>query len=271
MKKLTLLATALMVAFGVNAQPYTVNNPIGEDGMYIVKWDCETGQFAASNNMEADETFVFAIDVTGHWLENWLKEPATAAGASRGVACNFWTGFGDVQGDVKRFVHIKDNVYGITVNLYQVMTSEEKVGAIVAGEPLSVDGMLFGFEYTADNPGAGWWMWGGNPEGNTLAEGSEHFFACAPYTGTKISEEFFADDFVEPIFGYGNEFAGYAAPCATPISDGIENIDAAEVVSVTYFDVLGNQLQEAPITGLYIKSSLLTNGQTVREKVWLQK
>ena len=59
---------SFVLAFFFCASMYvaqTLNNPIGSDGCYIVKWDCTTNSFASSNNFEADETFTFAVDITG--------------------------------------------------------------------------------------------------------------------------------------------------------------------------------------------------------------
>ena len=103
---------------------HTLNNPVGTDGRYIVKYDCAAGQFAAANDMELDETFVFAVDVTGTWLENWLKDTPTAEGASRGVAINKWTSRGDVNGDTNRLKRIDGNIWGMTVNYAQIATAD---------------------------------------------------------------------------------------------------------------------------------------------------
>jgi len=61
---------------------YRLNNPIGPDGYYIVKWDCERDTWAESNDMEFDETFVLAVDLTGTIYENWVKNPQTNGGVT---------------------------------------------------------------------------------------------------------------------------------------------------------------------------------------------
>ncbi len=79
MRKFTLTTiTFFSVLFGTFAQ--TLNNPKDADGYYIVKYDCAAGAFATSNNIEVDQTFTFAVDVTGTPWENWLKGTPTAAG-----------------------------------------------------------------------------------------------------------------------------------------------------------------------------------------------
>ena len=65
MKKFTLILAAALMSMGAMAQ-HTLSNPVGADGRYIVKYDCAADQFAAANDMEA-------VDVTGTWLEDFLK------------------------------------------------------------------------------------------------------------------------------------------------------------------------------------------------------
>ena len=224
MKKLTFFLAALMVAFGVSA--HTLNNPVGTDGRYIVKYDCEAGQFAAANDMEADETFVFAVDVKGTWLENWLKETPAAEGASRGVAINKWTSKGDVSGETNRMKQISGTIWGMTVNYAQIFSNPDVVAAEVLKKDtvLYIYAQLFGFEYTAENPGAGWWMWADQEVATTQADGSDCLFAFAPYTGTKSSPELYDDDYDDGDI-YGFHVTGYAAPC----------VDLGEVEGTEYY------------------------------------
>ena len=53
MKKFTFILAAALMSMGAMAQ-HTLNNPVGADGRYIVKYDCAADQFAAANDMEAD-------------------------------------------------------------------------------------------------------------------------------------------------------------------------------------------------------------------------
>ncbi|MBR1809514.1 MAG: hypothetical protein IJ776_09040 [Paludibacteraceae bacterium] len=265
MKKITFIIAAAMVALSASA--YTVNNPVGADGRYIVKYDCANGQFAAANDMEVDETFVFAVDVTGTWLEEWLKETPTAEGASRGVAFNNWTGYGDTNGDFRRLKQISGNIFGTTCNFKQLMVGEAAPEAVKTDSVTYVYGQLFGFEYTADNPGAGWWMWGSANEGETTqADGADCFFAFAPYTGTKTSEDLYADDYDNgDIFGF--QITGYAAPCVDAVT-AVEDINAnLQVVAVEYYNILGMRLNVAPENGVYVKTNVLENGKRVSEKI----
>lgn len=271
MKKLTLFIAAAMVALTASAE--TINNPVGADGRYIVKWDCATGAFAASNDFEVDETFVFAVDMTGTPYEAWLKETPTAAGATRSIAFNKWSSKGNFNGDCVRLKQISGNIYGATYNLYQQLIAEAKGETIMNDSVLYVYGQLFGFEYTEENPGAGWWLW---PEGtevgaNTQADGSDCFFAVLPYTGKKTSPEFYSDDYTG-FFEAHYQVPGVAAACVMETTD-IENIqtNVVEVVGVEYYNILGARLSEAPTTGMYVKTSILANGKRVSEKVLLNK
>jgi hypothetical protein len=214
------LATTTMMA-------YTLNNPVGTDGRYIVKYDCKAGAFAASNDMEADETFVFAVDLTGTWLAEWLKGTPTNAGASRGVAINNWTNYGDTNGDFRRLKQINGSIWGTTCNFAQLMVNPtEAPKATMKDSVVYVYAQFFGFEYTNDNPGVGWWMWDGNDVAESKADGSDCLFAFAKYTGTKTSPELYADDYPDGDI-YGFAIMGYAAPCVD-YSSGIENADVQE-------------------------------------------
>lgn len=258
MKKSMLLLAAAFVSF--SAAAHVINNPIGEDGRYIVKYDCATGQFAASNDMEVDETFTLAVDITGTWLEDFVKGTPLAEGATRGVAFNKWTSQGGaddgfLNGNCVRLKQIDGNIYGMTINLAQQVVNTEKLQSDVlkTDSVLYVYGQLFGFEFTADAPGAGWWMWEDQPIENTQVAGSDCFFAFPPYTGTKTSEEFYTDDFEESMFGFAEK--GYAAPCvlATALETGtvaprqsekfIENGQLYILHNGLKYNVLGTQVQ----------------------------
>lgn len=220
MKKFYVVLAAAFCSLTAFAQ-HTLNNPVGEDGRYIVKYDCEKGQFAAANDMEVDETFTFAVDVTGTWLETFLKGTPTAEGASRGLAVNKWTNYGDVNGETNRMKQINGNIWGMTVNYAQIFSNAEVLANDILKKDtiVMVEAQIFGFEYTATEAGAGWWMWEDQPIATTVAPGSDVLFAFLPYTGTKTSPEFFGDDFEEGIYGFGEK--GYAAPCvlATALED----------------------------------------------------
>ena len=219
MKKFTFVLAAALVS--LSAAAYELNNPVGADGRYIVKYDCSKGAFADANDMEVDETFTFAVDIKGTWLEDYVKGTPTVEGATRGIAINKWTSKGDVNGETNRLKQISGTIYGMTVNYAQIFTDKDKLAAEVTKTDsiLYIYGQVFGFEFTADESGAMWWQWNGGNVESTQAPGSDCLFAFAKYTGTKTSEEFYGSDFDEPMFGFDEK--GYAAPCvlATAIED----------------------------------------------------
>ena len=242
MKKFTFILAAALMSMGAMAQ-HTLNNPVGADGRYIVKYDCQADQFAAANDMEADETFTFAVDVTGTWLEDFLKGTPVAEGASRGLAINKWTSKGDVSGETNRMKQIKGNIWGMTVNYAQIFVNQDVLASDVlkADSVLYIYGQIFGFEYTADNPGAGWWMWENQEVNTTQAPGSDCLFAFLPYTGTKTSSEFFADDYEDGI--YGSDQKGFAAPCVdavTAVEDVVIKTQGAKIIENGQLYILHN-------------------------------
>ena len=146
MKKLTLLSAALLAGglWCANAQ---LNNPVGEDGYYIVRWDCANDTWAAANDFEVDETFTIAVDVTGTPLETWLKGTCTDhVGATRAIAINRWSNMGDFgTGDCNRLKQIKGNIYGATYNFAQL----GELGTF--GISLTCEGAETLQKFTADN------------------------------------------------------------------------------------------------------------------------
>jgi len=268
-KKFTLfVATFLLVVLGVNAQ--TLNNPKDADGYYIVKWDCENDTWAASNDFEVDETFTFAVDVTGTPFEDWLKATPTADGATRSLAINRWTGFGNVNGDSNRLKKIRGNIYGATWNLAQLATDMDLSLATVEGTQTYVFGQVFGFEYTSDNPGAGWWMW---PDGMDVTAidagvGDGAIFRTAPYTGTKTGDVFYNDDYPGLFDASYGSVQGYTLACA--VSTGIQTIQSSNtpIVGHEYYNFQGQKLSQEPQTGLFIDKAIKADGTTVSTKVF---
>lgn len=235
MKKIFTFVALVAMAMVANAQ-YECNNPVGEDNRYIVKYDCSTNSFAASNDIMADEAFVFAIDIKNTWLEDWVKGTPEVAGASRGVACNFWTNYGDVAGDIKRFKLLNGTIYGMTLCLSQAMINPtEAPKAVMKDSVVYVYGQVFGFEYTADNAGARWWQWGGNEVGSTFAPASDGaLFAIQPYAAGRACPEFYSDDFDEDMYGIDG-VQGYAAPCVA-ITSGIKNTEVESAKSAKFIE-----------------------------------
>lgn len=220
MKKFTLL-TAFLLMIAVISNSQTLNNPKDGDGYYIVKWDCSENVFAASNDIEADEIFTFAVDVTGTPWEDWLKESPTAAGATRALAINKWTNYGDVSGGTNRLKQIKENIYAATWNIIQMASTMDVESATGVDSVVYIYGQVFGFEFTEDNPGAGWWMWPAEiPEATAIDPGTGAIFRTLPYTGENTSDEIWSDDVDGGLFFSNNTpEKGYSLPCA--LSTGI--------------------------------------------------
>ena len=263
MKKITFLIFAVVVSLiQVNAQN-TLNNPKDANGLYIVKWDCTNNRWASSNNFEVDETFTFAVDVTGTAWETWLKETPTTSGATRSLAINRWTGFGDVDGATNRMKPITGNIYGATWNIAQLATTMNIASATTLGAQTYVIGQVFGFEYTADAPGAGWWMWPSSIPGGTnidpLGNGGA-IFATSPYTGTKTSAEFYNNDYDNLLFGTNYPEKGYAPACAVITSVQTPTISKSPVIGHKYYDIQGAELYIEPNQGLFIYNAIKADG-----------
>jgi hypothetical protein len=241
----------------------TLNNPKDADGYYIVKWNCDQAAFDTANYIEADETFTFAIDVTGTPFAEWLTQTPTAAGATRALAINKWTNFGDVSGGTNRLKQISTNIFGATWNIIQMASTMNVASAKGIDSVIYVYGQVFGYEFTNDNPGAGWWLW---PAGVTVATaidpGTGSIFRTLPYTGTKTSEEFYSEDFVGGLFFSNNApEKGYTLPCPQALSDIPEFLNSdADIIGHEYYNILGERLQEKPQTGLYLHKMLKANG-----------
>ena len=143
MRKTTLLAALALASAGLTASAQTsdykvaFNNPLDEDGFMIVQYDLEKDAFAASNDWEIDETFVFAIDVTGTPLETALSTASrNPAVLGRGVAYDLYTTNLVPEGEQGssidgRLMHIKGNIYGMTLNFFQQSVSRYKDAGLV--------------------------------------------------------------------------------------------------------------------------------------------
>lgn len=224
MKKVFAFVAAALACASVNADGYKLANPVGEDGRYIVKWDCAKGEFAASNDFEPGETFVIAIDVTGTTWEEELKNPANP-GTTRCMAANIWCNYGPKKDATNRFKQIEGNVYGATFNMQQMWEDADPSlkGKLTAKDTIMyANGQLFMYAYDAQgNDGVEWYV----DAQEVKAEGSDCFFATLPSTG-KSDPVFYTDDFEEKIFSYS--LAGYAAPCVMEEPSALEHVKAVK-------------------------------------------
>jgi hypothetical protein len=260
MKKITLLFAAfLMVAICVNAVP--LNNPKDASGYYIVKWNCEKDTWATSNDFEVDEAFTFAVDITGTPLEDWLRLPATNAGATRGIAINRWSGFGDFLDDINRLKQIKGNIFGVTWCLAQAGRSFNPDLAMIPGTVTYFKMEVFGFEYSAEHTGLAWYV-----NAIRIDEIDGNAFTSAPYTGTKTSVMFYCDDYK----GFWPYTVGGYAPTCTVVdkASGIlpVNVDS-QIIGYEYYNLQGIKLSKQPESGLFIEKAIKANGTSVASKV----
>jgi hypothetical protein len=259
--------------------PNVLNNPKDNSGHYIVKWDCATSAFADTNDFEADETFTFAIDVTGTEWENWLKEAPTADGATRALAINKWTNWGDVSGGTNRLKEIAPNIFGATWNIAQIATSEElKTKSVTVDSVVYIYGQVFGFEFTETNPAASWWMWPASVPGGTQIDpgaGTGAIFKTVPYTGTKTSAEFYSDDYIGGLFLSNNTpEKGYTVPCPELVPNGNHDVTGtnAKVIGHEYYNMMGQRLPDEPTYGIYIDKVLKADGTySVIKKLYLRE
>lgn len=293
MKKIyTAIAAAAVVALGANA--VTFNNPtevVDGETYYIVKWDPEKKAFAESNDWEFDETIIFAVDIKGSGLEDWVAETSRNENVlARGIAYNFWPTNGPEgatdNGIDGRLFQIEGTVYGMTVNFFQQYTSRFRDSglwpsedystykATTEGEVVTLNSEIFGFGWSASNPGEEWYQ---------QASNGEFAFRCASYTGTKTSPEFSYADFVAedecPFEGLDagafhsmcDAWGGYTTPDHyndAIAGSGVADIAAsnAEVVASEYYNIQGQRLNAAPAKGLYIVKAIKADGSAVVTK-----
>jgi len=204
MKKILLVSSLFVTIICFAAQ--TLNNPIGKDGCYIVKWDCNTKSFASSNDFEADETFTFAVDITGTDWVNYLQGET-----GRGLCTNFSLssdGAQNISRDGDRLYPIQGNIYGKTINIAQLATAWTTPAK---GAQTAIYSNLFGFNASKGE----WWQ---NPSEDIIGN-SDCFFKTAAYTGTHTCDAFYTNDYSN-IYNWINQ-KGYASPCVidTPCYD----------------------------------------------------
>lgn len=217
MKKLFILAAAAMAALTMNAQ---LNNPIGKDGRYIVKWDCAKGQFAESNDFEPGDVVTIAFDITGTaWVDAIQAAPA---GTTYGLAAHIWTNDDNSKekpaaapmvAAAERLVMLAPNIYGATYNFARAFGEGNYVNTYIAKDyVIYVWGILHIFGYKVVDgkmEDAGWYM---NDAFVTPADGSDCLFATLPSTG-RLAPEFYNDDFDYPYTNHLGEAPNFAAPC----------------------------------------------------------
>lgn len=210
------------------------NQPVGKDGYYIVKWDCEKNTWAESNDMEYDETFVLAIDLTGTPYESWVKNAQTRNGVTYPVdntlvsLNTFRNDRGTEYVDQRaRLWHIRDNIYGAMYNFGQFVLKNGNNNAPAIGEKTKIYTRIFEsatlfsdrcypIEPSGDHKKGSVWDY---KDEWYSAKDNEPFFVFAPYTGTKTGAEFTTEEQTPGTFiFYDNDHyvvsKGYSAPCS---------------------------------------------------------
>ncbi|MCQ2342470.1 MAG: Ig-like domain-containing protein [Paludibacteraceae bacterium] len=227
---LILLGLPMVASYANHILP---NQPLAADGKsYVVRWDCENSTWYPSNDMEYDETFVVAFDLTGTALLTWLQGTPAVQGMVRTVALNVMR---DDQGNeyldrTARMWRIRDNIYGAEVNFKQwAMKNGSANNNPATGTSTKIYARIFGVEngfggkcnlpYIQGKTGK-WYQWpSGWNEDYVMPNGSDCcFFTFAPYTGTKTEPIFTTQDKTGlPDIYYDKDHYvlcdGYAAPC----------------------------------------------------------
>ena len=148
-KTLLILAAATTLAASAQSQ---LANPKDSDGNIIFKYDMVNDRWADANDLRIDETFVFAIDITGVTDANGkvlTEEVAKTGRASigRGIAFDCWvdqdnypTGSKGPNFDGRMF-KIKDNIWGTYLHgLFDSGELAQKLAALLCGRKgLSVE------------------------------------------------------------------------------------------------------------------------------------
>ncbi len=213
---------------------HRLNNPIGSDGYYIVKWDCEKNDWATSNDVEYDETFVLAVDLTGTMYENWVKNAQTRDGITYPVentivSLNTFRGSkgGNMYKDNRaRLWHIRDNIYGAMYNFAQFETDgwanttpaigeETKIYARMFASATLFSDRCYPIAPSASQQKKSVWDY---QENWWCAKDDQPLFVFAPYTGTKTGAQFTTQEMTPGthIFYDKDHYVvgnGYAAPC----------------------------------------------------------
>ena len=213
---------------------YRLNNPVGADGYYIVKWDCENNTWASSNDVEYDETFVLAVDLTGTMYESWVNHPQSRNGVNYPVentivSLNTFRGSkgGNMYKDNRaRLWHIRDNIYGAMYNFAQFETEGGWTNTTPAlGEQTKIYARMFASAtlfsdrcYPIDPTQKKGSIWD-YQENWWCYQNDQPLFVFAPYTGTKTGAAFTTQEMTPGthIFYDNNHYVvgnGYAAPCS---------------------------------------------------------
>ena len=213
---------------------YRLNNPVGADGYYIVKWDCENNTWASSNDVEYDETFVLAVDLTGTMYESWVNSPLSRNGVNYPVentivSLNTFRGSkggNEYKDNRARLWHIRDNIYGAMYNFAQFETKDGWTNTTPSlGEQTKIYARMFASAtlfsdrcYPIDPTQKKGSVWDFQDRWWAAVD-DQPLFVFAPYTGTKTGAAFTTQEMTPGthIFYDNNHYVvgnGYAAPCS---------------------------------------------------------
>lgn len=303
MKKITLIAAAVLASTTMASAQGTIGNPKdpNAEGKYIVAYDIKNNKWCDANP-EIDETFVFAIDFTGTGFEDAMKalpEPNRLNIQGRSGAFDIFNNMNlneadetaVAKADGRLFpIDREKNIYGMTVNLFQLITSRTNDAAfgpnadysdyavLKQGQDFAFGDNVFAFGWSTDNPGAEWWDGIATPVQDVLK------WDMAPYTGTKTGREFtygelHADDTECPLTGLDNgaflsmvkDWGGYGTPADFDAATaGINNVSidsTADIVATEYYDLMGRRVNGEIENGVTIRRVVLSNGQAVVSKI----
>lgn len=303
MKKITLIAAAVLASTTMASAQGTIGNPKDPkaEGKYIVAYDIKNNKWCDANP-EIDETFVFAIDFTGTGFEDAMKtlpDPNRLNIQGRSGAFDIFNNMNlneadetaVAKADGRLFpIDREKNIYGATMNLFQLITSRTNDAAfgpnadysdyavLKQGQDFAFGDNVFAFGWSTDNPGAEWWDAIATPVQDVL------MWNMAPYTGTKTGREFtygelHAEDTECALPGLDNgaflsmvkDWAGYGTPADFDAATaGINNVSidgTADIVATEYYDLMGRRVNGEIENGVTIRRVVLSNGQAVVSKI----
>lgn len=235
MKKVFAFVVAASLCAGTYAENWKLNNPTDENGRYIVLWDCEAEDFAASNAFTPGQTVTIAFDLEGtDWAE--LLKGAAPEGTTLIPAAHMWFDFEkngekvasavDRNPATERLKKITGDIYGATINLAQnVEANSAGKGALAVAQGTIVYTYcmlhIANFKNADGTPGDVWWQ-------NALQVdygAGDCLFATQPGDGN-IDPAFTGADFAQKMFI--NDEPGYAAPCVMEEPSALEHVKAVK-------------------------------------------
>ena len=276
MKKITLffLSATLLASINVIADTNITANKYaeGEGILHYVMYDCGANQIVQTLP-EVDQTFTFAIDISGTpGLEEFINNYTLTSAGEKSIAMHMWAGDGSYNCDV-RLMHMTGTLYGATLNL-EYLVGNDQANPVFPSTFLTdfkTTGTIFywhaivlGFGYSEDDEGIDWW----NPSAHGTSGFGVLHVATAPYTGAYDSDSIFYgdDNEINPYIFYEGASAGLAAPCS--VSTAVKEIpmNASPIIKHEYYNLQGGRLIEEPQNGLFIDKAVRVDGSNLTNK-----